>query len=86
MKVDAGADFIITQLFYDVDHFLPWYKKVRQKGECVKFMRALVVTKKNKFPRYQHSCDSRDHANSDLLLICKGRKVMRHKGPRHTSS
>ena len=44
MKVDAGADFIITQLFYDVDHFLPWYKKVRQKGDCGKFMRALVVT------------------------------------------
>ena len=33
IKVDAGADFIITQLFYDVDHFLPWYRKVRQKGE-----------------------------------------------------
>lgn len=31
-KVDAGADFIITQLFYDVDHFLKWLKKVRQKG------------------------------------------------------
>ena len=33
IKVDAGADFIITQLFYDVDHFLPWYRKVRGKGE-----------------------------------------------------
>ena len=33
IKVDAGADFIITQLFYDVDHFLPWYRKVRQKGK-----------------------------------------------------
>lgn len=33
IKVDAGADFIVTQLFYDVDHFLPWYRKVRQKGK-----------------------------------------------------
>jgi len=31
-KVDAGADFIITQLFYDVDGFLRWQKKVRAKG------------------------------------------------------
>ena len=31
-KVGAGADFVITQLFYDVDHFLSWYKKIRQKG------------------------------------------------------
>ncbi|KAK1218862.1 methylenetetrahydrofolate reductase 1 [Marasmius sp. AFHP31] len=34
-KVDAGADFIITQLFYDVDHFSGWMKKVRAKGITV---------------------------------------------------
>jgi len=33
-KVDAGADFIVTQLFYDVDGFLGWAKKVRQQGQC----------------------------------------------------
>jgi hypothetical protein len=32
-KVDAGADFIVTQLFYDVDGFLEWVKKVRAKGQ-----------------------------------------------------
>ena len=32
-KVDAGADYIITQLFYDVDGFLDWVKRVRAKGE-----------------------------------------------------
>ncbi|KAA1469427.1 methylenetetrahydrofolate reduct [Dentipellis sp. KUC8613] len=31
-KVDAGADFIITQLFYDVDNFLRWEGKVRERG------------------------------------------------------
>jgi methylenetetrahydrofolate reductase (NADPH) len=30
--VDAGADFIVTQLFYDIDSFLRWVKKVREKG------------------------------------------------------
>jgi methylenetetrahydrofolate reductase (NADPH) len=32
-KVDAGADFIVTQLFYDVEGFLQWVKKVRAKGQ-----------------------------------------------------
>jgi methylenetetrahydrofolate reductase (NADPH) len=31
-KVAAGADFIVTQLFYDVDGFLRWTQKVRAKG------------------------------------------------------
>jgi len=32
MKVDAGANFIVTQLFYDVDNFLRWLRKIRQRG------------------------------------------------------
>ncbi|CEL51486.1 hypothetical protein RSOLAG1IB_00021 [Rhizoctonia solani AG-1 IB] len=31
-KVDAGAEFIITQLFYDVDKFKLWLRKVRNAG------------------------------------------------------
>ncbi|KAI9295159.1 methylenetetrahydrofolate reduct [Neoconidiobolus thromboides FSU 785] len=31
-KVEAGADYIVTQLFYDVDLFLSWVKKVREAG------------------------------------------------------
>jgi methylenetetrahydrofolate reductase (NADPH) len=31
-KVDAGATFIVTQMFYDVDIFLDWVAKVRAKG------------------------------------------------------
>jgi len=31
-KVEAGADFIITQLFYNVEKFLTWVKKCRQAG------------------------------------------------------
>lgn len=34
-KVDAGAQFIITQLFYDVDQFLGWAKAVREAGITV---------------------------------------------------
>nr|GAT49400.1 predicted protein [Mycena chlorophos] len=35
LKVDAGADFIVTQLFYDVDGYFQWEKKVREAGITV---------------------------------------------------
>lgn len=31
-KVQAGADFIITQLFYDVEGFIRWAETVRKAG------------------------------------------------------
>lgn len=31
-KVDEGATFIVTQMFYDVENFLKWVEKVRTKG------------------------------------------------------
>lgn len=31
-KVDCGADFILSQLFYDVDVFKTWVKKCRDLG------------------------------------------------------
>jgi methylenetetrahydrofolate reductase (NADPH) len=34
-KVDAGATFIVTQMFYDVDIFLDWVTKVREKGVTI---------------------------------------------------
>ena len=32
-KVDAGADFVITQLFYDTDRFIRWKTRAEQAGE-----------------------------------------------------
>lgn len=31
-KIDAGVDFIFTQMFYDVDMFIAWVKDVRAAG------------------------------------------------------
>jgi len=31
-KVDMGASFIVTQMFYDVDNFLRWVRRVRDRG------------------------------------------------------
>ncbi|OCH93881.1 MTHFR-domain-containing protein [Obba rivulosa] len=41
-KVDAGADFIFTQLFYDIDNFIEWVKKVRQKGITVPIIPSIM--------------------------------------------
>lgn len=32
-KQNSGADFIVTQLFYDVDGFIQWYKNCREAGQ-----------------------------------------------------
>lgn len=34
-KIDAGANFIFTQMFYDVDVFITWVKAVRAAGITV---------------------------------------------------
>jgi methylenetetrahydrofolate reductase (NADPH) len=34
-KVDAGATFIVTQMFYDVENFIDWVSKVRARGITV---------------------------------------------------
>lgn len=31
-KIDAGGDFIVTQMFYDVDNFIDWCGRVRNMG------------------------------------------------------
>ncbi|KIK69737.1 hypothetical protein GYMLUDRAFT_79816 [Collybiopsis luxurians FD-317 M1] len=41
-KVDAGADFIITQLFYDEDQFISWIQKVRGKGITVPILPGIM--------------------------------------------
>lgn len=28
----AGADFVVTQLFYDVETFMTWYRACRDRG------------------------------------------------------
>lgn len=43
-KQEAGADFVITQLFYDVDVFLQWYKRCRERGVFVRFPSARLAT------------------------------------------
>jgi len=41
-KVDMGATFIVTQMFYDVDNFLRWVDKVRARGITVPILPGIM--------------------------------------------
>lgn len=41
-KVDAGATFIITQMFYDVEIFIDWVDKVRAKGITIPILPGIM--------------------------------------------
>jgi methylenetetrahydrofolate reductase (NADPH) len=42
LKVDAGATFIVTQMFYDVDNFIEWVRKVRAKGITIPILPGIM--------------------------------------------
>ncbi|KAF9526957.1 methylenetetrahydrofolate reductase-domain-containing protein [Crepidotus variabilis] len=59
-KVDAGANFIVTQLFYDADKFLSWYKKLRQKGIKVPVLPGIMpIQTYSSFLRVTKLCGAR---------------------------
>ncbi|KAK0641588.1 methylenetetrahydrofolate reductase-domain-containing protein [Cercophora newfieldiana] len=41
-KVDKGASFIVTQMFYDVDNFLRWVDKVRACGITIPILPGIM--------------------------------------------
>ena len=56
-KVDCGADFIITQLFYDVNTFLKFYKDCRNIGiTCPILPGILPIVGYNNFKRMTSFC------------------------------
>ncbi|KAJ7121234.1 methylenetetrahydrofolate reductase-domain-containing protein [Mycena filopes] len=59
-KVAAGADFIVTQLFYDVDGFLRWVKKVREAGITVPIIPGIMpIQTYSSFLRLTKLCGTR---------------------------
>jgi methylenetetrahydrofolate reductase (NADPH) len=56
-KVDAGADYIITQLFYDVDNYLNWVQKCRDIGITVPIIPGIMpIQTYNGFKRMTGLC------------------------------
>ncbi|KAI3636544.1 hypothetical protein MIR68_005428 [Amoeboaphelidium protococcarum] len=56
-KVDAGADYIVTQLFYDVDLYLAWMQKCREIGIIVPILPGIMpIQNYNGFIRMTTLC------------------------------
>lgn len=56
-KVDAGANFIITQMFYDVNNFIEWCKLVRKSGINIPIIPGIMpITSYSAFLRRAYWC------------------------------
>ncbi len=56
-KVDAGADFIITQLFYDIEQYFEFVKRCRNAGiTCPIIPGILPVTNYERFRKFTQIC------------------------------
>jgi methylenetetrahydrofolate reductase (NADPH) len=56
-KVTAGADFIITQLFFDNRHFFTFEKRIREKGVTVPIIPGIMpITNYNQIVRFTRIC------------------------------
>lgn len=56
-KVDCGADFMVTQMFYDVDKFLDWCARVREAGISIPIIPGIMpITSYPSFIRRTQWC------------------------------
>lgn len=57
-KVDAGATFVITQMFYDVDNFINWVSKCRKAGITVPIIPGIMpISTYDSFMRRAKWCE-----------------------------
>ncbi|KZT34350.1 methylenetetrahydrofolate reduct [Sistotremastrum suecicum HHB10207 ss-3] len=86
-KIDAGVNFIFTQMFYDVDMFIDWVKAVRAAGITVPivpginpiqtwngFMRATSLAKTIIPPKFLQALEP--HKNNDEKVREIGTKMV----------
>jgi len=64
VKCDAGADFVITQLFYDMDAFEKWVKECRAAGEFTFANEGCRLMIRHYYPDHSWS-----YANSELFIF-----------------
>lgn len=68
-KVDAGADVVITQLFYDTDQFLKFYNDCRQIGiTCPIIPGIMPINNYNGFKRMTGFCKTKIPADVTAIL------------------
>lgn len=56
-KVDSGADFIITQMFFDNDHYFNFVKKARQMGITARIIPGIMpITNFKQIRKFSEMC------------------------------
>lgn len=73
-KIDAGADFVVTQLFYDVDRYVKFVKDCRSRGiHCPLLPGVMPVMTYGGFKRMTSFCKTAVPQHmSDVLEAIKG--------------
>lgn len=58
-KIDAGADFVVTQLFYDIDTYVKWHKQCRDAGISVPIITGVMPIQSHQaFRRIINLCNT----------------------------
>ncbi|KAL9933157.1 hypothetical protein V8E36_007875 [Tilletia maclaganii] len=56
-KQDSGADFVVTQLFYDAEVFLAWYRRCRDAGITIPIIPGIMpIQNYHSFKRMANLC------------------------------
>ncbi|KAG0220573.1 hypothetical protein BGX31_010837 [Mortierella sp. GBA43] len=82
-KVDQGADFIITQLFYDTTIFINWVKKCREYGITIPILPGIMpIQNFGGFTRMTTLCKTfvPDHVKSALEPIKEDDQAVKDYG------
>ncbi|KAK8119386.1 methylenetetrahydrofolate reductase [Apiospora kogelbergensis] len=82
-KVDLGASFIVTQMFYDVDNFIRWVGKVRDRGITIPILPGImpIATYASFIRRAKHmQCGVPDHFMSALESVKNDDAAVREVG------
>ncbi|KAJ3312573.1 hypothetical protein HDV04_002890 [Boothiomyces sp. JEL0838] len=59
-KIDAGADYVVTQLFYDCDVYINWVKEVRALGITAPILPGMMIIQSyNGFKRMTTLCKTK---------------------------
>jgi len=87
-KVIAGADFIITQLFFDNHDFFTFEKRMREKGVTVPIIPGIMpVTSYSQIVRFTRICGAKipQKVTRDLEVIQNDQEAVQQYGIAHAT-
>lgn len=82
-KVDEGATFIVTQMFYDADNFVRWVGKVRERGITIPIVPGImpIATYASFIRRASHmNCKIPEHFTKALEPVKNDDSAVREVG------